>query len=307
MVNMMGDEQKRDFEQSRVALFARHGLDASAEWLVDRAGRRTAAVVGGAGEPTTLLLHGAISDAGEWALVAPHLEGRVVAVDWPGSGLTPPAEIVDHDLRRFAVKWLESVIEAVGHPVRIIGSSAGGYFALLYALAHPGNVDRIVQVGSLPGLTTKTPFIFRVFATPVVGRVLLGKQPKDAEANRKQVFSNLVAHPEKIPAEMLDADLAATALPAATQSAYEFCRALVSPITGVRKKHLLTDDELNSLTVPTHLLWGSRDNFVEPATAASRFVGIDFVSIEIVDDAGHLMTLEIPEQIAAMSNAFLNP
>jgi hypothetical protein len=77
----MGDVASRGFEQSRLELFVRHGLDVSAEWLVDSTGRRTAAVIGGAGETTTLLVHGSISNAGEWALVAPHLDGRVVAVD----------------------------------------------------------------------------------------------------------------------------------------------------------------------------------------------------------------------------------
>jgi pimeloyl-ACP methyl ester carboxylesterase len=182
--------------------------------LVDRSGRRTAAVVSGAGETTTLLVHGAISDAGEWALVAPHLEGRVVAVDWPRSGLTPPVDIRGMGIRKFALEWLDSVVEAIGAPVRIVGSSAGGYLAPLYALARPANVDRVVQVGSFPGLSSATPFIFRLLATPLVGRLMLGQQPKDAEANRKQVFSNLVAGASCLPVDVLEADLAATALPA---------------------------------------------------------------------------------------------
>lgn len=300
----MGDDADRVFEQSRMELFARHGFNASAEWLGDREGRRTAAIAGGSGAATTLLVHGAISDAGEWALVAPHLDGHLVAVDWPGAGLTPPCDIRTLGIRRFAVEWLDSVIDAVGHPVRIIGSSTGGYFALLYALAHPEKVDRVVQVGSPPGLTTKTPFMIRLFATPVVGRALLGQQPKDAEANRKQVFSNLVADPDRIPVDMLEADLAAMSLPGAAQHAYDFCRALVNPLTGLRKKNLLSDDELSALAVPTCFLWGSKDNFLEPSAAAPRLDLADAVTTQIVQGAGHLMTVEVPEQIAAMSSAF---
>jgi pimeloyl-ACP methyl ester carboxylesterase len=117
-------------------------------------------------------------------------------------------------IRKFALEWLDSVVEAIGAPVRIVGSSAGGYLALLYALARPANVDRVVQVGSFPGLSSATPFIFRLLATPLVGRLMLGQQPKDAEANRKQVFSNLVAGASCLPVDVLEADLAATALPA---------------------------------------------------------------------------------------------
>ncbi len=301
----MGNVAHKEFEQSRLEMFARHGLDASAEWLVDPTGRRTAAVVGGSGETTTLLVHGAISDAGEWALVAPHLDGRLVAVDWPGSGLTPPVDTRALGVRRFAVEWLDSVVEAIGHPVRIMGSSAGGYFALLYALARPQHVSRVVQVGSFPGLTSATPFILRLFATPVVGRLMLSQQPRDAEANRKQVFSNLVADAGRIPVDVLEADLAAASLPGTARSAHEFCRALINPLTGVRKDLRLSDEELGALTVPVHLLWGSADNFLEPDAALSRFDDVDAVTTEIIDGAGHLMTLEVPARVAASASAFL--
>jgi len=293
------------FQQARLGLFHRYGLDASVEWLEGPNGRRTAAVVGGSGE-TTLLVHGAISDAAEWVLVAPRLEGRVVAVDWPGCGLTPATNIREIGVRRFAVEWLDSVVDALGGgPVRIIGSSSGGYFGLMYALANPDKVDRLVQVGSLPGLTSGSPFIFRLFATPLIGRVVLGQQPKDAEANRKQVFSKLVADADRIPADLLEADLRATALRGAARNAHEFCRALVSPLTGLRSQNRIGDDELRSLAVPTRFLWGSEDNFVDYADVADRLEVADAVTTEIVDGGGHLMTVEVPDLVAQLANSFL--
>ncbi len=59
-----------EFEQSRLELFRSHDFNGTAQWLTDQSGRRTGAVVGGPGERTTLLLHGVLSQAGEWALVA---------------------------------------------------------------------------------------------------------------------------------------------------------------------------------------------------------------------------------------------
>jgi pimeloyl-ACP methyl ester carboxylesterase len=209
-------------------------------------------------------------------------------------------------VRAFAVEWLNSVIEAIGAPVRIVGSSAGGYLALLYAIARPEHVERIVQVGSFPGLTSRSPLLFRLFATPIVGRLMLGQQPKNAEANRK-VFSNLVADAGRIPLDVLEADLTATALSGAARSAHDFCRALLNPLTGVRKELLLSDQELASLTVPVHVLWGSSDNFIDPDAALFRFNGLHAVTTEIVEDAGHLMTLEVPDRVAASSNTFFAP
>lgn len=90
----------------------------------------------------------------------------------------------------------------------------------------------------------------------------------------------------------------------AAQNAHDFCRALVNPLTGLRKKLLLSDDQLDALTVPVHLLWGSEDNFLEPDLALSRFDGVSAVSTEVIEGAGHLMTLEVPDVVAASSRAF---
>jgi hypothetical protein len=40
----------------------------------------------------------------------------------------------------------------------------------------------------------------------------------------------------------------------AARSAHDFCRALLNPLTGVRKSLLLTDEELASLNVPVNVL-----------------------------------------------------
>lgn len=295
-----------EFEESRLALFARYGFDGSAEWLVDSRGRRTAAVVGGAGDATTLLVHGSFSNAGEWVLVAPHLDGRVVAVDWPGAGLTPPVDVRRLGVRRFAVEWLDSVVDAVGGgPLRIVGSSFGAYFALIYALARPEAVDRVVLVGSVPGFVSGGPLFFRLIAAPGIGRVLLGRQPKDAEANRKEQ-SMFVVDPGCLPVDVLESDLLARSLPGVAKSSYDFFRAAASPVTGVRKDVLLTDGELASLTVPTRFLWGSEDNILKPAVAMARLDTVTAVSFDVLDGVGHGLPFEAPEQVAALANEFFS-
>jgi len=304
----MADKRRHsaEFEQSRLELFRSHGFNGTAQWLTDQSGRRTAAVVGGTGERTTLLLHGVLSQAGEWALVAGRLTGRIVIPDWPGSGLTPSTSIRESGLRRFAEHWLTSVVDALGvEQVDIVGSSSGGYLGLVYALAHPGKIGRLVQVGSVPGLTRSAPMIFRLLATPVLGRLLLSQQPKDAEANRKKVFANLVAQPERIPVDMLEADLEAMALPNSVASGVDFCRALVSPLNGVRK-NLLIDEDLALLAKPGLYLWGSKDNFVDPNHIRPIIETAPSTRLEIVEGAGHLLTLEEPERVATSITAFLD-
>ena len=237
-----------------------------------------------------LLLHGGLSQAGEWALIAGKLPGRLVIPDWPGCGLSDPVGIRRVGLRSFGVQWLAAVVDALGaDQVDIVGSSTGGYFGLVFALAHPDRVRRLVQVGAPPGLRRTAPVVFRLFATPGLGSSLLRRQPRDAEANRTKVCSNLVAHPERIPLDMLDHDLEAMALPNAVESAVDFSRALVHPITGLRRQ-VLIDHDLALLTVPTLCLWGTDDNFVKPETVTQTLQRAAAIRLRAVDDAGHLLT-----------------
>ena len=90
---MNGDSRRLAFEHHRLELFKAHGFEASAAWFSNSDGHRTAAVVGGEGERPVVLLHGMLNDAGEWALIAGHLRGRLVIPDWPGCGLSDAVPI----------------------------------------------------------------------------------------------------------------------------------------------------------------------------------------------------------------------
>ena len=108
----------------------------------------------------------------------------------------------------------------------------GGYLGCVFALAQPLRVRRLVQIESVFGLVDGAPALFRLLATPGLGTFMLSRRPKDAEANRKQVFSNVVRHPDRIPVDMLEHDLAVIALRGAVDNARDCLGALVHPVTG---------------------------------------------------------------------------
>ncbi len=302
---MTDSEQLQSFSDDRLALFRAHGFEGEAGWLANSAGLRTATVFGGEGDRTVVLVHGTAMQAGEWALVAAKLGGRIVIPDWPGCGLSDPVDIRRSDPRKFGESWLAGVVDALGvEQVDIVGSSTGGYFALALALAQPQRVRRLVQVGAQPGLIRAAPLIFRLLATPGLGNLMMRKQPKDAEANRKEVYSNLVAHPERIPVEILENDLAAMVLPHAASTALALFRSLISPLGGVRP-NLLIADELPNLTVPTLYLWGTEDNFVRLEKVRQVLERAPAVRLQTVSGAGHLLTLEEPGAIAEAVEEFL--
>ena len=103
--------------------------------------------------PPIMLLHGIASTT---ALAAPLLVAlagrRVLAVDWPGHGLSGVGVIrPDSNVRDDAVAVVELVFGAFDlERVDLIGHSLGGQVALYAALAHPEKVRRLVLLGA-PG------------------------------------------------------------------------------------------------------------------------------------------------------------
>jgi pimeloyl-ACP methyl ester carboxylesterase len=304
---MSADSRRLAFEHRRLELFKSHGFGASAAWFADSDGHRTAAVVGGEGKLPVLLLHGMFNDAGEWALIAGKLSGRLVIPDWPSCGLSDAAPIGPDGFRRFGVDWLTGLVDALGaDQVDIVGSSMGGYLGCVYALAQPERVRRLVQIGSEFGLLYGgAPMFFRILATPGLGTFIMSRQPKDAEANRKQVMPHIVRHPDRIPVEMLEHDLAVIALPGAVESAREVVHSLVSPLSGTRRS-VMIDDELADLKVPTLYLWGTRDNFLRPDKVRHVLARATAVTLREVDDLGHLLTWEAPDLVANAITEFLH-
>ena len=111
----------------------------------------------GAGPPV-LLLHAALHDHADYAVVRAELGRgrRVIALDWPGHGASPSP-----DVPLGAVQFGDLAIEFVDrldlHDVVVIGNSVGGYAACRLALERPDRVAGVVLVNT-GGLTPHTVF-----------------------------------------------------------------------------------------------------------------------------------------------------
>lgn len=106
---------------------------------------------GGEGD-SVLLLHGLGGSHVNWLVVGDKLRelGRVVAVDLPGFGFTPPRKDYALETHR---RTVEQVCDHLGGPAVLIGNSMGGLIAELAAAARPDQTRALVLVspaGPLP-------------------------------------------------------------------------------------------------------------------------------------------------------------
>lgn len=290
-----------EFEQERLALFARYGLEGESRWVADRKGRSTYMIGCGEGPCPTVLVHGGLSQASEWALLAGRLPGHVIIPDRPGCGLSYPIDYRDVDYRSAAASWLLDLVDGIGaEQVDLVGNSMGGFFSIAFAIAYPERVRRLVLPGAPAGFDKHIPLFLRLWGNPITGPLMtrLGLTiPSDAEALRKQVFAPLlVAHPEKVPLDMLEVMIAAAAIPGFELTAHTMLRT-VTNLRGWRPQLMMRDD-LAQLSVPTLFLWGDADAFAPPSSGHHMVARMPDAHLEIIADAGHLPYLDRPDAVA---------
>src|SRR6266508_3713521 len=258
------------FERDRLALFPRYGFEGRSRWVSDREGRRTYVIGRGEGRCPTVLVHGGLSEASEWSLLAGRLPGHVVIPDRPGCGLSYR---IDYrgvaDYREAAAAWLLDLADGVGAgQVDLVGNSMGGFFAMAFAIAYPDRVRRLVLVGYPAGLANQVPLFARLWGSPVTGPLISKLKITDPETYRKQVFARLlVAHPETVPLDLLEMMVAAAALPGADRAAYTMLRA-VTTLRGWRPKLRMPDARFEVLPDTGHLPQIDRAD-----TVASAIIG----------------------------------
>lgn len=294
------------FERDRLALFARYGFEGRSRWVSDREGRRTYVIGRGEGRCPTVLVHGGLSEASEWSLLAGRLPGHVVIPDRPGCGLSYR---IDYrgvaDYREAAAAWLLDLADGVGAgQVDLVGNSMGGFFAMAFAIAYPDRVRRLVLVGYPAGLANQVPLFARLWGSPVTGPLISKLKITDPETYRKQVFARLlVAHPETVPLDLLEMMVAAAALPGADRAAYTMLRA-VTTLRGWRPKLMLRDG-MASLPVPTLFLWGGADAFGLPPIGQGLAARMPDARFEVLPDTGHLPQIDRADTVASAIIGFL--
>lgn len=270
-----------------------------------RSGRRVHVIEAGEGPPL-LLLHGSSTSSLSLLPLLERLDGvRAIAVDRPGFGLSDAVHVPPERFREAAIEFVDEVLdELMLESSALAGGSMGATWALWYALARSGRVDRLALLTSAPLLPgTRIPAPVRVMAVPVLGH-LLARVVKPSPKMVVRLMSSvgekdtIGRHPD-----LIESMVAAGNDPIASAADLAEFRAIISPL-GFRRSLRVQPDELRRLTMPTLLIWGDHDPVgpVKVAQATARL--ISSAQLEVLP-AGHVPWLGNPERVSELLSGFV--
>ena len=296
---------RQEFEERRLAAFARRGFVGEGRRIPDHQGRETYVLIGEESPCPTVLVHGGVGNTIEWADLVPRLATPPVIPDRPGFGLTSRIDYRHVVFRADAARWLLDLTNGLAvDKIDLVGNSMGGFFAIAFATAHPERVRRLVLSGAAGGLFPKPGLFLQLWATPGIG-ALIAKIPfRDTETLRRRAFGSYLAHPERIAADLLDVALLRINLPGKADTN----RAILQAVATIRgwRPELRLDDALAALTVPTLFVCGEHDSLCPPDIARELTTRMPDVHITVIPDAGHIPHLDQPQPVATALNQFLS-
>jgi len=263
---------------------------------------RASVLEAGAGEPL-LLLHG----GGASAIILEPLLSRLqshfhlYAPDRPGCGLTDGCNYHDVPLREHARDFVKAVLDSFSiAKVTLLGSSVGGYFSLVFALAYPERVNKLILLGAPTGIDKRVPLFFIPLGIPHLNRLLY----RPSVGLMRMVLRLLVTDKRKLPANIDQVAYAAATLPGAKESWLSLLEELIR-LGRLNPRHYIRD-ELTQLDVPTLFIWGDADYFAKPSSGEQCCAMMPQARIEILRRVGHLVWIDQLERCTELIAAFLS-
>jgi 3-oxoadipate enol-lactonase len=242
------------------------------------------------GKSTILLLHGLGVCAESWGFqLVPLIETdfRVIAPDLRGFGKTSypgganNVKIMANDM----VYLLDHLQLGSCH---VMGISMGGAVSLQLALDNPGRVDSLILVNTFAKLRPHRISSWFFYSVRFLLAHILGIQPQ-AQFVSKKLFPD----PDQLPYRDIFYEQISQANPRAYRS---MMRSFITfDLSG----------RLKDLNIPVLVITGSRDAIVPQETQEELSKAIPMVDHEVIQDAGHAVTVEKPDEFNRIMHNFL--
>jgi len=243
----------------------------------------------GHGDPV-VLIHGGAATAVQFApmLGALQSEFHTFTPDRPGCGLTDKIDYRGVSFREHAVDFITGVLDALQlRKAALVGNSMGGYWSLVFALARPERVTRLVLIGEVAGSSPPGP-----------ERPRPPQMKASLENTRATYRAVLVSNIDDVPEEVLAADYAGSVLHGAAQSWGTMLEQIGREHRGLT---YALRPELKNLRPETLFIWRDKDTFGPPALGQEMASLAPRARCEVIRDAGHLVWLDQPEQCAKLT------
>jgi pimeloyl-ACP methyl ester carboxylesterase len=245
--------------------------------------------------PAVLFLHGFGASLHTWEPWAQALadQRRVVRVDLPGHGLSPPDPTDDYRDTR-SLQLLLGLLDRLGlQRVDVVGNSMGGRIAWTLAARHPDRVHQLVLI-SPDGFAS--PGYFEYGKAPEVSALLQVMRVALPRPLLRMSLAPAYVNRDVLTDALLDRYHDLLRAPGARAAMLQRMRQtiLVDPVPL-----------LKSIQAPTLLLWGEQDAMIPITNAADYLQALPHATLVRLPGLGHLPHEEDPAGTLPMLKDFL--
>lgn len=246
--------------------------------------------------PYLVLIHGTASSLHTWDSWVNELKSdfTVVRMDLPAFGLTGPNEDNVYNMDVYT-SFIHELVQALSiDSFFLAGNSLGGNIAWNYTLRYPEQVKKLILIDAsgYPIGDRKPPLAFRLGRTPGLNVLMHYVSPKFLF--RKSIL-DVYGDDTKVTDSLI-------------QRYYDLSlregnrEALVARMNQL---HYPNSDEIQNISVPTLIQWGSDDKWI-PVEDAHKFESdISGAVLQIYNGVGHVPMEEIPVRTAQDARQFL--
>jgi pimeloyl-ACP methyl ester carboxylesterase len=251
--------------------------------------------------PPLLLLHGLLGYSFSWRFALPVLaeKATVYAVDMPGAGFSDRPPRANGSFRAHAERLLR-FLDSIGvDSCDLLGTSHGGAIAMRAAALAPERVRSLILVAPVNPWSAHGTRLAPFLSSGPVSWLLLRCEP-GLGIIHDTLLRRLYGDPRRIPPGTLAGYSAAFRIPGTLNYGLGVVRSWNRDLTDL-------ESALPRIaSIPTLILWGSKDTAVSPDSAEQLRHVFKDCEVEIFDGVGHLPYEEVPERFNSSVMAFLS-